>query len=120
MAKKLALTRRAQYLAVYERGKAFADSALVIKVLPNHLSATRSGYSVSKDIGKATVRNRVKRLLKENMRKLDVNDGWDIIFIARRSIIEADYTKLGGIMVRLLGRASILDSNVKKVDAEAH
>jgi ribonuclease P protein component len=70
MAKRLALTRRAQYLAVYKSGKAAADKLLVIKVLPNKLDALRAGFSVTKSIGKATVRNRVKRLLKENIRLL--------------------------------------------------
>lgn len=120
MAKKLALTRRAQYLAVYEFGKAFADGMLVIKVLPNHLSATRCGYSVSKEIGKATVRNRVKRLLKENVRKLDIIQGWDIVFIARRRIVEADYDRLGKVVIKLMRRAGILETDVKKVSAEAN
>jgi len=120
MAKKLALTRRAQYVAVYESGKAFADGILVIKVLPNHLNATRSGYSVSKEIGKATVRNRVKRLLKENVRKLNITDGWDIVFIARRSIVQADYDKLGRTIVKLLRRAGILEKDVSKVSTEAN
>ena len=120
MAKQLALTRRAQYLAVYESGKAFADSALVVKAMPNHLGATRSGYSVSKEIGKATVRNRVKRLMKENVRKLDLKEGWDIVFIARRSIVVADYLTLGNIMTRLLRRAGILDKDAKKAGAEAN
>lgn len=120
MAKKLALTRRAQYLAVYDLGKAYADRTLVIKVLPNHLGATRSGYSVSKEIGKATVRNRVKRLLKENVRKLEITEGWDIVFIARRSIVEADYTELGRTISKLLRRAGILETDVKKLCAEVN
>ena len=120
MAKKLALTRRAQYLAVYDSGKAFADRILVIKVLRNNLETTRSGYSVSKGVGKATVRNRVKRLLKENVRKLDITEGWDIVFIARRGIVEADYDKIGDTIVKLLLRSGILETDVKKVSSDAN
>jgi len=120
MAKQLALTRRAQYLAVYGSGKAFADSALLVKVMPNRLGATRSGFSISKQIGKATVRNRVKRLLKENVRQLELKAGWDIVFIARRSIVETDYHTLGSIMSRLLRRAGILEQDAKKAGAEAN
>jgi ribonuclease P protein component len=115
MAKRLALTRRAQYLAVYESGKAFADSLIVVKALPNGLDATRTGFSVTKQIGKATVRNRVKRLLKENVRLLDIKQGWDIVFIARRSIVKADYQQLTESAVKLLRRADLVINNVEKV-----
>jgi ribonuclease P protein component len=118
MAKRLALTRRAQYLAVYESGRAFAENLLVIKILANSLDTTRVGFSVTKDIGKATVRNRVKRLLKENVRLLGIKDGWDIVFIARRGIVDADYHKLHSVIVKLLRRAGLLISDVKTVSPE--
>jgi ribonuclease P protein component len=114
MAKKLALTRRAQFLAVYESGKASADNLVVVKSLANGLDATRIGFSVSKGLGKATIRNRIKRLLKENVRVLDIKDGWDIVFIARRGIARADFQELTGSIVKLLRRADLLISNVEK------
>jgi ribonuclease P protein component len=112
MAKRLALTRRAQYLAVYKSGKASADSLVVVKALPNGMDATRIGFSVTKEIGQATVRNRVKRLLKENVRLLDIKVGWDIVFIARRSIVKADFNRLTESVIKLLRRADLLINNV--------
>ena len=120
MAKRLALTRRAQYLAVYESGKAFAENLLVIKILSNGLEATRVGFSVTKGIGKATVRNRVKRLLKENVRLLGIKDGWDVVFIARRDIVNADFHKLRAAMIRLLRRAGLLINDDKKAGTEVN
>ena len=114
MAKKLALTRRAQFLAVYESGKASADNLIVVKALQNGLDATRIGFSVSKETGKATVRNRTKRLLKENVRVLEIKEGWDIVFIARRGIVKADYHQLTGSIVKLLRRADLLRNEVEK------
>lgn len=118
MAKRLALTRRAQYLAVYEAGKAFADNLLVIKIIPNGLQISRIGFSVTKEIGKAVVRNHTKRLLKEIVRLLEIKTGWDIVFIARRKIIEADFNQLYRSTVKLLQRADILISNVKTVHSQ--
>ena len=118
MAKRLALTRRAQYLAVYEAGKAFADNLLVIKIIPNGLQISRIGFSVTKEIGKAVVRNHTKRLLKEMVRLLEIKTGWDIVFIARRKIIEADFNQLYRSTVKLLQRADILISNVKTVHSQ--
>jgi ribonuclease P protein component len=118
MAKRLALTRRAQFLAVYESGKASADNLVVVKALPNGLDATRVGFSITKEIGKATVRNRVKRLLKENVRVLEIKSGWDIVFIARRSIVKADYHQLTGSITKLLRRADLLMRDVEKAGSQ--
>lgn len=112
MAKRLALTRRAQFLAVYESGKASADNLVVVKAIPNGLDATRVGFSVTKGLGKAVVRNRVKRLLKESVRILEIKTGWDIVFIARRSIVNADYHQLASSVVKLLRRSDLLMSDV--------
>jgi len=114
MAKRLALTRRAQYLAVYESGKAAADRLLVIKILPNNLDVLRAGFSVTKDIGKAVVRNRVKRLLKENLRLLVVKPGWDIVVIARRPVADIDYHEINRSMTKLLNRLDLLVKDAEK------
>jgi ribonuclease P protein component len=114
----LALTRRAQYLAVYKSGKAVADNMLVIKTLANRLDVSRIGFSVTKEMGKATVRNRIKRLLKENMRLLDIEQGWDIVLIARHNIVTADYSTLTSRIVKLLDRVGILRKNDERISSK--
>jgi ribonuclease P protein component len=52
MARKWALTKRAQYLTVYKSGKAWVDNFIVIKALPNELEFSRYGFSVAKEIGR--------------------------------------------------------------------
>jgi ribonuclease P protein component len=112
MAKQLALTRRAQYLAVYKSGKAFADSVLVIKALRNNLETSRLGFSVSKEIGKAVVRNHIKRWLKEAARTLEIKTGWDIVIIARRGIVSSNYREINQSIARQYKRAGLLESDV--------
>ncbi|MDD5398891.1 MAG: ribonuclease P protein component [Dehalococcoidia bacterium] len=108
MAKRLALTSRSQYLAVYKSGKAAADKLLVIKALPNNLDVLRVGLSVTKDIGKATVRNRVRRLLKENVRLMLIRPGWDIVLIARRPVVCVTYHEISRSMTKLLNRLDLM------------
>jgi ribonuclease P protein component len=112
MASYLALTRRSQYLAVYELGKAFANRVLVLKYLQNDLPSTRLGYSVTKEIGKAVQRNHIKRWLKEATRTLEIKAGWDIVVIARRSIAVSSFREIRESLARQLRRAELLESNV--------
>jgi len=102
------LTRSAQYGLVYEQGSSWVDSLLVLKALPNGLAVSRYGFSVSRRVGKAVVRNRVKRRLREILRQMALNAGWDIIFIARSPAGRAGYAELEKSVGSLLARAGLL------------
>jgi len=93
---------------VYELGLAKGDKVVMIKAITNNLTLSRYGFSVSKPLGKAVVRNRIKRLLKEIVRSLPISAGWDIVFVARRGAIETDYYQLKQSIERLLVRADLL------------
>jgi ribonuclease P protein component len=105
------LTNRAQYTLVYRQGKVWATSLLVMKAMPNGLSLSRYGFSVTKKVGKAVQRNRLKRLLREIMRLQSLRSGWDIVFIARSVAVNTDYQQLERAVTKLLARAQLLESN---------
>ncbi len=102
------LTKRSQYALVYEQGKVWASSLLVMKAMPNGLSLSRYGFSVTKKMGKAVQRNRLKRLLREIMREQSLKLGWDIVLIARPVAVGADYHQLEKEVTKLLARAQLL------------
>lgn len=105
------LKKRAEYVAVYERGKGWGDNLVVVKVLNNGLSVSRFGFSVGKEIDKAVVRNRVRRLLREISRKIIVRPGWDIVFIARPEAVGANYHQIKESVETLLYRARLRGEN---------
>jgi ribonuclease P protein component len=107
MKESRALTKRAQYVLVYQQGKVWADSLLVMKALPNGLSLSRYGFSVTKKVGKAVQRNRLKRLLREIVRLQVLKPGWDIVFIARREAVAADFHQLERAVTKLLAQAQL-------------
>lgn len=111
MAKRWALTKRAQYLAVYKSGKAWVDNLIVMKASPNKLDFSRCGFSVTKDVGKAVVRNRIRRLLREVIRITSIKPGWDIVFIARPPAGVAGYHELKRSTEKLLLRARLINEN---------
>ena len=102
------LTKPGQYALVYDNGKSWKSNFLVMKAMPNGLTLSRYGLSVSKRVGKAVTRNRVKRILREILRSEPLESGWDIIFIARPLAADANYADMEKSIDTLLSRAQLL------------
>lgn len=86
-------------------GKSWLNTLIVLSVRANGTVTTRFGFSVSKRIGNAVVRNRVKRRLRELVRQMHIPDGWDIVFIARAPLAHATYQDTQRAVEDLSGRA---------------
>jgi len=102
------LTKSEQYALVYNKGSSWISDLVVMKALPNRLTLFRYGFSVSRRVGKAVVRNRVKRLLREILRSAPLEPGWDIIFIARPRAGGANFASLEKAVQGLLSQARLL------------
>jgi len=100
---------RRDFLAVYRKGRAWTHRFLVLRTLPNGLPYNRYGFVVSKRVGKAVARNRLKRRLREGLRLLTVRPGWDVVLLARPPAATATYQQLREALVELLSRARLLD-----------
>lgn len=102
------LNKPEQYALVYDKGNSWVSDLIVMKALANKLARSRYGFSVSRRVGGAVVRNQVKRRLREIMRSLPLEGGWDIIFIARPKAATAGFAELEKTVRWLLNRARIL------------
>ena len=87
-----------------------AHPALLVRYRHNELGRTRFGISTGRRIGSAVVRNRVRRRLREVLRKLGprIEPGWDILLVARPPAVESSQGQLEEILARLLHQGDLL------------
>lgn len=87
-----------------------ANGLLVLYARPNRLGINRIGITAGKKLGKAVVRNRVRRRLREVYRLNEdrFQSGWDIVVVARSRCITASFEKLTDSYLSLAGKAGIL------------
>ncbi|MBE6957594.1 MAG: ribonuclease P protein component [Ruminococcaceae bacterium] len=97
---------------LYHTG-AVANGHLVLYARPNRLGINRIGITVSKKLGHAVVRNRVRRRLREvyRLNEAQFTPGWDIVVVARSKCIGADFAVLTKAYLELAQKAGILKDN---------
>jgi ribonuclease P protein component len=105
---RLSGTRR--FSQIHQEGRSVANNLLVVRVLPNGLDHNRFGFMVSKRLGNAVARNRIKRRLREVVRQTDLIAGWDAVFIARRGAEKASFGQLRNATQNLLRRTHLISS----------
>ncbi len=99
-----------EFRRIYRKGKSAVAPTMVLYCQRNRQGRTRLGVTVSTKLGKAVVRNRVRRRFREiwRLHKNDMEQGWDIILVARVRAVETSYQKLEKAYLRLLDEVGLL------------
>ena len=87
-----------------------ANSYMVLYARKNRTATNRVGITVSKKLGHAVVRNRVRRRFREiyRLNEAKFQPGWDIVVVARTKAVHADFGKLQNGYLELAKKAGIL------------
>jgi len=117
------LSRSAEFERVYRHGRSVANRQLVLYSFPNaSTERPRLGLSVSRKVGGAVQRNKVKRLLREAFAQAegDLIAGQDVVVVARPAAGElAEREGLAGVdaaLAELIGKAGLRGSPPASVE----
>jgi len=96
------LKKNSDFHRLYTRGKSYANPFVVVYCRKNGKDINRIGYTVSKKLGKAVTRNRIRRRMREvyrhNIHRL--KKGFDIVAVARSKTADAAYSEIEEAFLR--------------------
>ncbi|MDR1205400.1 MAG: ribonuclease P protein component [Peptococcaceae bacterium] len=108
------LRKNAEFKFVYRYGKTYSNEWMILRLLRlkdprKRDQPARIGISVSKKVGGAVVRNKVKRRIAASLYHCadQLPEGTDLVFIARQALRDADFGQTQGAVLRLLAKAKL-------------
>lgn len=111
MEKVISLTRDGQFKKLYRKGKSCVTPSMVVYVRRNGKNYNRLGITAGKKIGKAVVRNRAKRRIRELYRTnlANLKTGYDFVIVARGKTAFVPHAALFSAFMSAAAELGVLD-----------
>jgi len=111
MRRTVTLKKNYEFARVFNKGSFYVGRHIIVYVLPNKQSFNRVGISVSKRAGNAVMRNKKKRLIRENYRHYEdcILNGYDIVIAARAEDTVPKYAALLKEFKYLIKKVKVFD-----------
>ena len=102
------IRKRPEFLHLASSGEKIQDRHFIVVFQPNRDGRTRLGITVTKKVGPAVTRNRIKRTLREFFRlnRHQLQGHWDLNIIAKRGAAAIDTGQAQASLTRLFDRIS--------------
>ena len=110
MEKRYKLRKNMEFKKVYSGGKNFWNRNLILYIRKNKLEESRFGVTITKKIGNAVVRNKIKRRIREiyRLNMYRIKDGYDLIFIPKKNVVDISYKELESALIHILKLSNML------------
>ena len=93
MKKEYRVKKNEEFSRIIKRKQSLANRSFIIYYLKNDLDHSRIGISVSKKLGKAVIRNKIKRQVRMMVQEtVNLNDNYDYIVIVRNKYLHLDFS----------------------------
>ncbi|WP_174734648.1 ribonuclease P protein component [Mesobacillus harenae] len=115
MRKELRIKKNKDFQEAFKKGKSVANRQFVVYTLGKpEQEMFRIGLSVSKKIGNAVVRNRIKRYIRQSFLEIQdqVQVGNDYVIIARKPVADMDMHDVKKSLLHVLRVAKVLNKSV--------
>lgn len=106
--RKNRLTRRSSFSYVYKNG--ISQSSKILKIYFVKSVGVKIGFSVSNKVGKAVVRNKIKRRLRAATRELfpQISTGAQVVIVAKLAILNASYPEIVSMLRQLFIKVGLI------------
>ncbi len=110
MKKTASIKENKDFKRLYYRGRSVAGDCIVLYWRWTGGNGCRLGITVSAKVGKAVVRNRIRRLIRESYRLMEdrVSPGLDMVVVARSRAASADYRTVKAAMEKAFSKGGLL------------
>ena len=104
------LKKNYEFQRLYSKGKSAVTSSLVVYVRKTKRSSNKIGFTVSTKLGKAVVRNRVRRRLREiyRLNEDSFERGLEMVVVARVKAVRSSYSQLEKAFISACDKLGVL------------
>jgi ribonuclease P protein component len=90
------ILKRSEFQELTRFGRKLENDCLIAFIQPGRLNRPRLGITITRKVGKAAQRNRIKRLIREYFRlnRQHLNQNWDINIIAKKKAVDLSSEKV--------------------------
>ena len=105
------LKKRYQFNYVYKSGEHYSSEHTVLYVVSSKTKFIKVGFAVTKKVGHAVVRNKIRRRLREVVREQlpRLKQNYNVIIVAKENIVEASFNQLCFEINKLFKKANLFN-----------